>query len=346
MLTQPTLSKMHAMKLSAMAEALEHQLGSAEHTQLAFEDRLGLLVNAEWMHREERKLTRRRQRARLRHAASIEDVDFRAPRGLDRQVVLSLAQCRWIRDGLNLLITGPDRDGEVLPRLRFRRAGVPVGLLGVLRADRALGPRARRRSRRRLVQPRAVASGENRPAGPRRLAADALQGLRAPRLARSRRRPPRACLDPDHEPAPRQGLARCARRTDDRRLDLRSSDPRRAPNRAQGRLDARGANKVAARQQGQAMITVASLRPSPARIQGVLRVARGCNRRSWGNVDGRSLAWRPVDPAGAVENAHAFPTSSLDVAQTRRPQAPQAQQHRPHPTRKRIQSRSSAIKEA
>jgi DNA replication protein DnaC len=112
MLNQPTLTKMHAMKLSAMAEALERQLGSAEHAPLAFEDRLGLLVDAEWAHREERKLTRRLQRARLRHAASIEDVDFRAPRGLDRQVVLSLAQCGWIRDGLNVIITGPTGTGK------------------------------------------------------------------------------------------------------------------------------------------------------------------------------------------------------------------------------------------
>ena len=112
MLNQPTLTKMHAMKLSAMAEALEHQLGSREHLQLTFEDRLGLLVDAEWGLREERKLTRRLQRARLRHVASIEDVDFRAPRGLDRQLVLSLAQCGWVRDGLNLLITGPTGTGK------------------------------------------------------------------------------------------------------------------------------------------------------------------------------------------------------------------------------------------
>ena len=112
MLNQPTLTKMHAMKLQAMAEALERQLGSAEHTHLSFEDRLGLLVDAEWGQREERKLTRRLQRARLRHAASIEDVDFRAPRGLDRQVVLTLAQCGWIRDALNVIITGPTGTGK------------------------------------------------------------------------------------------------------------------------------------------------------------------------------------------------------------------------------------------
>lgn len=114
MLNQPTLTKMHAMKLSAMAEALEHQnqMGSSEHLQLAFEERIGLLVDAEWMRREERKLTRRLQLAKLRHVASIEDIDFRAPRGLDRQLTLSLAQCGWIRDGLNLLITGLTGTGK------------------------------------------------------------------------------------------------------------------------------------------------------------------------------------------------------------------------------------------
>jgi DNA replication protein DnaC len=111
-LNQPTLTKLHAMKLSAMAEAMERQLGSSEHAHLAFEERIGLLVDAEWARREERKLTRRLQLAKLRHAASIEDLDFRASRGLDRQVVLSLAQCGWIRDGLNVLITGLTGTGK------------------------------------------------------------------------------------------------------------------------------------------------------------------------------------------------------------------------------------------
>lgn len=128
MLNQPTLTKMHAMKLSAMAEAFQHQLGSREHAKLGFEDRLGLLVDAEWISREERKLTRRLQRARLRHAASIEDVDFRAPRGLDRQLVLSLAQCGWIRDGLNLLITGPTGTGKSYLACAFAERACRSGL--------------------------------------------------------------------------------------------------------------------------------------------------------------------------------------------------------------------------
>ncbi len=106
MLNQPTLEKMRAMKLTGLADAFEHQMGAAEYANLSFEERIGLLVDAEWDQREQRKLTRRLQRAKLRFPASLEDVDFRASRGLDRRQVLSLGQCAWIREHLNLLITG------------------------------------------------------------------------------------------------------------------------------------------------------------------------------------------------------------------------------------------------
>ncbi len=112
MLIQQTLDKLNAMKHSGMAEALEQQLGSAEHARLSFEDRLGLLVDAEWTAREQRKLTRRLRSAKLRHAASIEDVDYKHPRHLDRQQVLSLASCSWIRSHHNLVIVGPTGIGK------------------------------------------------------------------------------------------------------------------------------------------------------------------------------------------------------------------------------------------
>ena len=92
MLNQVTLDKMQAMKLSAMAEAFEHQAAARQAAGLSFEERLGLLIDAEWTHREQRKLTRRLRGAKLRYSACLEDVNFRAPRGLDRQVVLSLGE--------------------------------------------------------------------------------------------------------------------------------------------------------------------------------------------------------------------------------------------------------------
>ena len=107
MLTQPTIDKMHTMKMTSLAEAFERQLHSPEFAQLSFEERVGMMIDAEHDAREQRRLTRRLQWARLRHQASLEDVDWHAPRGLDRQVVLTLGRCGWIRDHLNLLMTGP-----------------------------------------------------------------------------------------------------------------------------------------------------------------------------------------------------------------------------------------------
>ena len=112
MLTQATIDKMHVMKLTSLAEAFARILRSPELAELSFEDRVGMMVDAEHDAREQRKLTRRLRWARLRHQASLEDVDWHSPRGLDRQVVLSLGRCEWIREHHNLLITGPTGVGK------------------------------------------------------------------------------------------------------------------------------------------------------------------------------------------------------------------------------------------
>jgi len=112
MLSEQTLDKMNAMKLLGMAEAFQLQLGSGEYAPLSFEERLGLLIDSEWTAREQRKLKRRLVKAKLRYPASIEDVDFTHPRGLDRQQVLSLGGCDWIQSRHNLLITGPTGIGK------------------------------------------------------------------------------------------------------------------------------------------------------------------------------------------------------------------------------------------
>ncbi|MFQ5791971.1 MAG: IS21-like element helper ATPase IstB [Acidobacteriota bacterium] len=113
MLNQPTLEKMQAMKMSAMIEAFEQQLSSRSYAKLSFEERLGMLIDAEYTAREQRKLTRRLQQAKLRQPnACIEDVDFKTRRGLKRQLVMALARCDWIRDALNVVITGPTGTGK------------------------------------------------------------------------------------------------------------------------------------------------------------------------------------------------------------------------------------------
>jgi DNA replication protein DnaC len=105
MLTQQTIEKINGMKLVGLAQALEQQLASDEYARLSFEERVSFLI-------EQRKLKRRLDAAKLRYQASLEDVDFKHPRGLDRQQVLSLGQCGWIRNRHNLVITGPTGIGK------------------------------------------------------------------------------------------------------------------------------------------------------------------------------------------------------------------------------------------
>jgi DNA replication protein DnaC len=112
MLIEQTLEKMSAMKLSGMTAALKQQQGSAPHARLGFDERFGLLVDAEWLAREQRKLKTRLNAAKLRYPAALEDVDFKHPRGLDRQLVLSLGNCGFVQSRHNLVITGPTGIGK------------------------------------------------------------------------------------------------------------------------------------------------------------------------------------------------------------------------------------------
>lgn len=95
-----------------MAQAFEQQRSSSQHAALAFDDRFGLLVETEWTAREQRRLVQRLRHAKLRYSACLEDVDFATPRGLVRDVVLSLGTGGWIRDHHNLLNTGPTGIGK------------------------------------------------------------------------------------------------------------------------------------------------------------------------------------------------------------------------------------------
>ena len=112
MLMNATVEKMQALKLTALAEAFQAQMSRPEFAELEFAERVGLMVDAEWTSREQRKQRRRLEAAKLRHQACLEDVDWTAPRGLDRSVILSLGTCGFIHDHRNLLITGSTGVGK------------------------------------------------------------------------------------------------------------------------------------------------------------------------------------------------------------------------------------------
>lgn len=137
MLRQQTIEKMNAMKLYGLCESFEKQLNSSEYAELDYEERVGLMVDAEWTTREQRKLSRRLRGAKLRYPASLEDVNFRAPRGLNRQQVLSLGQCGWVAQHHNLLITGPTGIGKSFLACAFVQRACRSGFAGTyVRAPR------------------------------------------------------------------------------------------------------------------------------------------------------------------------------------------------------------------
>ena len=112
MLLHPTIESLKALHLFGMVRALEEQQQTTQWNDLAFEERLGLLVERERIEQEDRSLTARLRRARLGQQASIEDLDLRTSRGIDRSLIASLSTCQWIRSHHNLLITGATGVGK------------------------------------------------------------------------------------------------------------------------------------------------------------------------------------------------------------------------------------------
>jgi DNA replication protein DnaC len=111
-LTHPTLDQLQQLGLAGMARAfteLEANPGSAE---LSHAEWLALLLDREATERHDRRLRARLRYARLRHQAVVEDVDYRAPRGLDRTLFQNLAGGRWIEETQNLIIEGPTGVGK------------------------------------------------------------------------------------------------------------------------------------------------------------------------------------------------------------------------------------------
>ena len=112
MLNHQTMDKLMALRLEGMAQALEEQRRQANISQLDFEERFGLLVERQWLWRENRALAARLHHAQLKVAASLEDIDYRHPRGLKRAQIDQLRASQWVANHHNCLITGPTGSGK------------------------------------------------------------------------------------------------------------------------------------------------------------------------------------------------------------------------------------------
>lgn len=113
MLHEQTVVKLQGMKLFGMVDALEEQRRQARSADLGFEERLALLVERQWIWKENRALAARLHHARLKiPGACVEDIDYRHHRGLQRSVVENLATSEWVRYRQHCIITGPTGVGK------------------------------------------------------------------------------------------------------------------------------------------------------------------------------------------------------------------------------------------
>lgn len=112
MLNQQTIDRLHQMRLTGIAEAFTNQMQKNDFHDYTFEERLGLLVEYEWTLRQNKRLARLLQQARLRLQACMEDINYTHPRGLDKGFLKTLATCQWIQAHQNIIITGPTGVGN------------------------------------------------------------------------------------------------------------------------------------------------------------------------------------------------------------------------------------------
>ena len=113
MLNHHTLQLLTQLKLDGMARAFEEQSGQTSIASLSFEERFGLLVDREFTHRDTKRVDRLLKQAKLKVAgACVEDIDYRAGRGLDKRAMASLSTCDWIRHRHSVLITGATGCGK------------------------------------------------------------------------------------------------------------------------------------------------------------------------------------------------------------------------------------------
>lgn len=127
MISQTLLEKLLELRLPAFREGLREQASNPQYTTLSFEERLLLLVELEHSRRTDNRIQRKMKLAEFPMQATLEDLDFSPERGLDRRLVLELAQCNWVDKALNLLILGATGTGKSFLACSLGAAGCRLG---------------------------------------------------------------------------------------------------------------------------------------------------------------------------------------------------------------------------
>ncbi|MFZ3324269.1 MAG: IS21-like element helper ATPase IstB [Usitatibacter sp.] len=149
MLKEPTIEKLHALRLDTMAATWAEQQKNADVSALSFDERFAMLVDAEWLARENKRVHRALKEAKLRLGqASVEGIEYPARRELDKAVVRQLASCNWITEHQVVIITGATGVGKTYVacalatqacrkghRAMYRRASRLFDELRLARAD-------------------------------------------------------------------------------------------------------------------------------------------------------------------------------------------------------------------
>jgi len=112
MLNEATIAKLNDMRLYGMAAGFADRIGTVKSAGLSHEEFLGLVVDDEKTYRDNGKLARLLTKARLKQTAALEDIDYRHPRGLDKQTMSELAGVQWLPRHQNVLVTGPTGVGK------------------------------------------------------------------------------------------------------------------------------------------------------------------------------------------------------------------------------------------
>jgi len=153
MLQNPTIEGLRTLKLDVMAQGLIEQREHPDYQGLGFEERLGLLVDREVAERENRRLQRYLKSAKLRAAATVEDIDFRRRRGLEKSQVLSLAEGHWVTNNHAIVIVGPTGVGKTYLACALAHSAIRHGHTALyLRAPRMFDDLAIARADGRLAR--------------------------------------------------------------------------------------------------------------------------------------------------------------------------------------------------